>query len=88
MRAFILATSFSAFAATASGAELQQSCVKPPATVVEITGVNTTHARARAKFTEPDIVKACHEGYVHQGGFFVARGMHSPNGRGTPRRGD
>jgi hypothetical protein len=50
----------------AGGAELQESCVRPPATVIEITGVNTVHARARAKFTEPDIVKACHEGYVEQ----------------------
>ncbi len=40
--------------------------MRPPATVIEIAGVNTTHARARAKFTEPDIVKACHEGYVNQ----------------------
>ncbi|MBZ9748281.1 hypothetical protein LB516_23910 [Mesorhizobium sp. CO1-1-7] len=51
------------------GAELQRSCVEPPATVIEITGVNTKHARAVAKFMEPDIIKACHEGYVNQGGF-------------------
>jgi hypothetical protein len=66
MRLFALAISFSAFAATVWGAELQESCVRPPATVIEITGVNTPHALATAKFTEPDIVKACHEGYVNQ----------------------
>ena len=64
MRPIIFAMSFTALAATAWGAELQESCVRLPATVIEIIGVNTAHARARAKFTEPDIVKACHEGYV------------------------
>jgi len=63
MRPIIFAMSFTALAATAWGAELQESCVRLPATVIEIIGVNTAHARARAKFTEPDIVKACHEGY-------------------------
>lgn len=62
----IVAIACVSFTATAWGAELQESCVRPPATVVEITGVNSTHARARAKFTEPDIVKACREGYVNQ----------------------
>ncbi len=52
---------------TALGAELRRSCLQPPATVSELTGINTKHARAKAKFTEPDIVKACHEGYVGQG---------------------
>ena len=66
IRTIIRAISFIAFTATAWGAELQESCVRPPATVIDITGVNTTHARARARFTEPDIVKACHEGYVNQ----------------------
>ena len=67
-RAILFAASFSSFATATSGAELQRSCIEPPATVIEITGVNTKHARATAKFTEPDIVKACHEGYVNQGG--------------------
>ncbi|TJV02813.1 MAG: hypothetical protein E5Y12_18805 [Mesorhizobium sp.] len=68
-RAILLAASFSLFVAAASGAELQTSCIEPPATVMKITGVNTIHARADAKFTEPDIIKACHEGYVSQGGY-------------------
>jgi hypothetical protein len=51
------------------GAELQESCLQPPATVIEMTGINSSHARARAKYTEPDIIKACHEGYVHQRGW-------------------
>ena len=61
--------SFSSFATATSGAELQTSCIEPPATVIEITGVNTKHARATARYTEPDIIKACHEGYVAQGGY-------------------
>lgn len=65
----VLAISINAFSGTALGAELQRSCIEPPATVIEITGINTKHARARAKFTEPDIVKACHEGYVAQGSY-------------------
>jgi hypothetical protein len=52
-----------------SGAELQESCLQPPATVIELTGINSSHARARAKYTEPDIIKACHEGYVYQRGW-------------------
>ncbi|RUV71548.1 MAG: hypothetical protein EOR26_25675 [Mesorhizobium sp.] len=68
-RAILLAASLSSLATAASGAELQRSCIEPPATVIEITGVNTKHARAVAKFTEPDILKACHEGYVNQGGY-------------------
>ncbi|RUW26566.1 hypothetical protein EN858_22135 [Mesorhizobium sp. M4B.F.Ca.ET.215.01.1.1] len=67
--AIIFAIGFLAFAASAPGAELQRSCIEPPATVIELTGVNTKHARAKAKFSEPDIVKACHEGYVAQGTF-------------------
>ncbi|RWP41072.1 MAG: hypothetical protein EOR04_16665 [Mesorhizobium sp.] len=67
--AILLAASFSSFATATSGAELQTSCREPPATVIEVTGVNTKHARATARFTEPDIVKACHEGYVSQGGY-------------------
>ncbi len=66
-RAILLAASFASFATATSGAELRRSCLQPPATVSEITGINTKHARAKAKFTEPDIVKACHEGYVGQG---------------------
>ncbi len=68
-RAILLAASFSSFATATSGAELRRSCLQPPATVIEITGVNTKHARATAKFTEPDIIKACHEGYVNQGAY-------------------
>ncbi|MER9452046.1 hypothetical protein [Mesorhizobium sp. M0254] len=69
IRTIIFAAGFSAFAAAALGAELQRSCLEPPATVIELTGVNTKHARARARFSEPDIVKACHEGYLDQGSF-------------------
>ena len=65
----VLAMGVSALSGTALGAELQRSCIEPPATVIEITGINTKHARAKAKFTEPDIVKACHEGYVAQGSY-------------------
>lgn len=64
-----VAISFSAISGPALGAELQRSCIEPPATVTEITGINTKRARAKAKFTEPDIVKACHEGYVAQGSY-------------------
>lgn len=66
MRLIMLTIACTAYVATAWCAELQESCVRPPATVIEIIGVNTEHARARARFTEPDIVKACHEGYVNQ----------------------
>lgn len=48
IRAFIFAAGFSSFAAAALGAELQRSCIEPPATVIELTGINTKHARARA----------------------------------------
>lgn len=68
-RAIVLAACFSSSVTATSGAELQRSCIEPPATVIEITGVNTKHARAAAKFTEPDIIKACHEGYVAQGSY-------------------
>ncbi|MBZ9884800.1 hypothetical protein LB535_20850 [Mesorhizobium sp. CA10] len=69
-RATLLAAGLALLTATgASGAELQRSCIEPPATVIKIAGVGTKHARATAKFTEPDIVNACHEGYVNQGGY-------------------
>ncbi len=64
----VTAVSLLAFG-TAMGAELQRSCIEPPATVTDMKGINTKHARATAKFTEPDIVKACHEGYVAQGSY-------------------
>jgi hypothetical protein len=65
----ILAIGFSALSGATLSAELQRSCIEPPATVMKITGVNTKHARATATFTEPDIIKACNEGYVNQGGY-------------------
>lgn len=68
-RAIVLAACFSSFVTATFGAELQRSCIEPPATVIEMTGINTKHARATAKFTGPDIIKACHEGYVGQGSY-------------------
>lgn len=43
------------------------TCVSPPATVTKITGVNTQNATMEARYTLPDIIQACHEGYVDQG---------------------
>jgi hypothetical protein len=48
-------------------AELQYSCIKPPATVVEIAGIDTDQAYAKAVFTAVDIRTACNAGYVNQG---------------------
>jgi hypothetical protein len=39
----------------------------PPATVTRIAGIDTHNARMEARYTLPDIIQACHEGYVSQG---------------------
>jgi hypothetical protein len=64
-----LGAGLAGLSSTLLAAELQRSCIEPPATVIEITAINSKHARAKARFTEPDIIKACHEGYVAQGGY-------------------
>jgi hypothetical protein len=51
----------------AVGLELQESCVKPPPTVTDISGVNTQNAQAQARYTMPDIIQSCGEGYPFQG---------------------
>lgn len=68
MTAVLLGAGLSVFASAALAAELQRSCIEPPATVVEIAGIDSKQARATARFTEPDIIAACHQGYVAQGG--------------------
>ena len=47
--------------------QFPQTCVTPPATVTDITGIDTRDARMKARYTMPDIVQACHAGYVGQG---------------------
>ena len=42
------------------------TCITPPATVTRITGIDTRNAGMEARYTLPDIIKACHQGYVDQ----------------------
>jgi len=55
---------FGAFPVTAL--QFPETCVTPPATVTSITGIDTRDARMEARYTLPDIVQACHQGYVDQ----------------------
>lgn len=46
--------------------QFPETCVTPPATVISITGIDTRDARMEARYTLPDIIQACHQGYVDQ----------------------
>ena len=46
--------------------EFPSTCITPPATVTSITGIDTRNARMEARYTLPDIIQACHAGYVDQ----------------------
>lgn len=46
--------------------EFPGTCITPSATVTTITGINTRNARMEGRYTLPDIVQACHQGYVDQ----------------------
>jgi hypothetical protein len=46
--------------------QFPETCITPPATVTSITGIDTRDAMMDARFTLPDIVQACHQGYVDQ----------------------
>lgn len=48
--------------------DLPSTCIAPPATATSITGINTDHAAIVARYTLPDVVQACYQGYVDQGG--------------------
>ena len=68
MRKTFIAIAAAAVLASSGAWALQfpESCVSPPATVTRITGVNTRNARMEARYTMPDIIQACNEGYVDQ----------------------
>jgi hypothetical protein len=51
----------------ATALQFPEGCRTPPATVTQITGIDTENARMEAKYTQPDIIYACHAGFVHQG---------------------
>jgi len=51
----------------ATALQFPEGCRTPPATVTQITGIDTQNARMEAKYTMPDIIYACHAGFVHQG---------------------
>jgi hypothetical protein len=46
--------------------QFPETCITPPATVTQITGIDTRNATMEARYTLPDIVEACHQGYVDQ----------------------
>ena len=48
--------------------EFPGTCISPPATVTTIAGIDTRSAKMEGRFTLPDIVAACHAGYVDQSG--------------------
>jgi hypothetical protein len=68
MKRALIAIAAAAVLASSNAWALQfpESCVSPPATVTRITGVNTRNARMEARYTMPDIIQACNEGYVDQ----------------------
>ena len=49
--------------------EFPGTCVTPTATVTQITGLDTRNARMEGRYTLPDIIEACYEGYVDQAKF-------------------
>jgi hypothetical protein len=46
--------------------EFPRTYITPSATVTQISGVDTRNARMEGSYTLPDIIEACHEGYVDQ----------------------
>jgi hypothetical protein len=54
------------WAPSATALQFPGTCISPPATVTHISGINTRNARMEARYTMPDIIQACHEGYVDQ----------------------
>src|SRR5262249_34453072 len=56
------------FHSSATALEFPETCVTPPATVTNITGIDTRNAAMTARYTLPDIIEACHQGYVDQAG--------------------
>lgn len=53
--------------APAVALDFPESCVSPTATVTEIGGVDTRGAHMEARYTLPDIIEGCNQGYVDQG---------------------
>jgi hypothetical protein len=49
--------------------EFPGTCIKPPATVTNIAGINTRKAMMEGRYTLPDIIQACNQGYVDQGSY-------------------
>ena len=89
----------SAFAPMSAHAlDLPSTCIAPAATATSITGINTRHAAMAARYTLPDIVQACYQGYVDQGGSQPPERLHchtseftkclTAAGRGRLRRWD
>ena len=66
-RLFIGTTSALGAITPAIALQFPGTCITPPATVTRITGIDTHNARMEARYTLPDIIQACHEGYVRQG---------------------
>jgi hypothetical protein len=51
----------------ATALQFPGTCITPPATVTRMTGIDTRDARMEARYTLPDIIQACHEGYLSPG---------------------
>lgn len=66
-RLFIGTTSALGAIAPAIALQFPGTCITPPATVTRIPGIDTHNARMEARYTLPDIIQACNEGYVRQG---------------------
>jgi len=47
---------------------IPETGIAPPATVTSITGIDTRDAHMEARYTLPDIIQACRQGYVGQSG--------------------
>ena len=65
-RLFIGTTSALGAIAPAIALQFLGICITPPATVTRITGIDTHNARMEARYTLPDIIQACQEGYASQ----------------------
>ena len=66
VRTAILVLAGSLVIVPAIALEFPETCITPPATVIHITGIDTRNARMEARYTLPDIIQACHQGYVDQ----------------------
>lgn len=51
----------------ANALQFPETCITPPASVTSITGIDTRNAKMEGRYTLPDIIQACHQGYVSQG---------------------